>query len=85
MMFPLRFHYAFVTVPPYHRKERTTALQWSYADAQKDVSAQHLEAAAGQLTLRRDVIHIVDGIGQKKEEQGKSEGQILKVKEQNPK
>ena len=46
----------------------TTALQWSYADSQKDLSAKHLEAAAEHLTLRRDVIHIVDGIGQKKEE-----------------
>jgi len=63
----------------------TTALQWSYADSQKDVSAKHLEAAAEQLTLRRDVIHIVDGIGEKKEEPGTSEGQTSEAQEQKPK
>ncbi len=31
----------------------TTALQWSYAKAEQDVSPKHLEAAADQLTLRR--------------------------------
>jgi hypothetical protein len=44
-----------------------------------DVSPKHLESAAEQLTLRRDVIHIVDGIEQKKEEQ------ISEAQEQNPK
>ena len=63
----------------------TTALHWSYADAQTDVSAKHLEAAAEQLTLRRDVIHIVDGLGQKKEEQGTNEGPTSEAQEQNPK
>ncbi len=63
----------------------TTALQWSYADAQEDVSAKHLEAAAEQLTLRRDVIYIVDGTGQKKEEQVTSEGQTSEAKGRNPK
>jgi hypothetical protein len=63
----------------------TTALEWSYAEAQKDVSAKHLEAAAQQLTLRRDGIHMVDGMGQKKDEQGTSEGQTSESKEQNPK
>jgi AAA domain len=57
----------------------TTALEWSYVEAEIDVSPKHLEAAAEQLTLRRDVIHIVDGIKQKKEEQ------ILTTQEQNPK
>ena len=57
----------------------TTALEWSYGEVLKDVSPKHLEAAAEQLTLRRDVIHIVDGIEQKKEEQ------ISEAQEQNPK
>src|SRR5207244_5072870 len=34
----------------------TTALKWSYAQAETDVSPKHLEAAAEQLTLRRDKI-----------------------------
>src|SRR3989475_4969364 len=63
----------------------TTALECSYAEAQNDVSPKHLEAAAEQLTLRRDVIYVVDAIGQKKEDQGPSEGQTSEVKEQNPK
>jgi AAA domain len=57
----------------------TTALEWSYAQAEIDVSPKYLEAAAEQLTLRRDVIHIVDGIEQKKE------AQISGAQEQNPK
>jgi AAA domain len=40
----------------------TTALEWSYAEAQQDVSPKHLEAAAEQLTLRRDVMYLVDAI-----------------------
>ena len=38
----------------------TTALQWSYAKAQDDVSAKYLEAAAEQLTLQRDKIQVID-------------------------
>jgi hypothetical protein len=57
----------------------TTALERSYAEEQKDVSPKHLEAAAELLTLRRDVIHIVDGIEQKQAEQ------ISETQEQNPK
>ena len=41
----------------------TTALEWSYVEALQDVSPKHLEAAAEQLTLRRDVIYVVDTIG----------------------
>ncbi len=63
----------------------TTALEWSYAEALKDVSSKHLEAAAEQLTLRREVIYVVDAIGQKKEEQGPIEGQISETQGQNPK
>src|SRR6266700_2436550 len=38
----------------------TTALQWSYVKVQDDVSDKDLEAAAEQLTLRRDKIQIID-------------------------
>ena len=40
----------------------TTALEWSYAQGEKDVTPKHLEAAAEQLTLRRDVIYLIDAI-----------------------
>jgi hypothetical protein len=63
----------------------TTALEWSYAEALKDVSSKHLEAAAEHLTLRREMIYVVDAIGQKKGEQGPIEGQISETQEQNPK
>ena len=52
----------------------TMALQWSYAQAEVDVSPKHLEAAAEQLTLRRDKIHVFDALNLKKgEENGKPE------------
>src|SRR5947199_318211 len=38
----------------------TTALEWSYAQGEKDVNPKYLEAAAEQLTLRRDVMYLVD-------------------------
>lgn len=38
----------------------TTALKWSYAQAEADGNAKHLEAAAELLTLRRDSIQIID-------------------------
>lgn len=38
----------------------TTALQWSYAKGEVAVSSQHLEAAAEQLTVRRDAIQVID-------------------------
>jgi hypothetical protein len=38
----------------------TTALQWSYAQAEHDINPKHLETAAEQLTLRRDKIHLID-------------------------
>ena len=46
----------------------TTALEWSYMQGEINVRPNHLEAAAEQLTVRRDVIPIVDGIEQKKGE-----------------
>ena len=63
----------------------TTALEGSYAEAQKDVSPKHLEAAAEQLTLRRDAIHIIDARGLIEEDKGRSEGKTSEAKEPNPK
>ncbi len=47
----------------------TTALQWSYTKAEDDVSSEHLEAAAEQLTIRRDTIHVVDAENAKKQDE----------------
>src|SRR2546423_10629334 len=38
----------------------TTALRWSYAKGEADVTSKHLKAAAELLTLRRDTIQIID-------------------------
>lgn len=38
----------------------TTALRWSYAERQADVTSKHQKAAAELLTLRRDTIQIID-------------------------
>ena len=51
----------------------TTALQWSYAQAENDVSPKHLETAAEQLTLRRDKIHVVDAQNPKKEDESQKQ------------
>src|SRR5437764_10486354 len=51
----------------------TTALEWSYAQGEKDVSPKHLEAAAEQLTLRRDVMYLIDSVGRNEEHKGKNE------------
>ena len=52
----------------------TTALEWSYAQAEIDVSPKHLEAAAEQLTLRRDKIHVVDAQNLKKADEQEKQG-----------
>ncbi len=52
----------------------TMALEWSYAQGEKDVSPKHLEAGTEQLTLRRDLIHVIDTSGQKEEDQDRNEG-----------
>ncbi len=49
----------------------TTALEWSYAEGEKDVSPTHRKAAAELLTLRRDAIRVLDAPGQKEEEKDK--------------
>jgi hypothetical protein len=51
----------------------TTALQWSYTQAEDDVSPQHLEAAAEHLTLRRDKIQVVDAQHPKKEDESEKQ------------
>ena len=52
----------------------TTVLEWSYAQAQNDVSPKHFEAASEQLTLRRDVIYLVDAIERDEENKDRDEG-----------
>ncbi len=53
----------------------TTALKWSYAQRETDVTSKHLEAAAELLTLRRDRIQIIDAENNrlKEDEQEKQE------------
>ena len=52
----------------------TTALEWSYAQGEQDVSPKQLEAAAEQLTLRRDVIHLIEAVESHEQDQGRNEG-----------
>src|SRR5256884_225944 len=61
----------------------TTALKWSYAQAETDVSSKHLEAAAEQLTLRRDKIQVVDAENRMKE--NKEEKQETPEEQEKPK
>jgi hypothetical protein len=52
----------------------TTALKWSYAERQADVTSKHLKTAAELLTVRRENIRIVDAENNRlKEEQEKQE------------
>jgi hypothetical protein len=55
----------------------TTALKWSYAQRETDVTSHHLKAAAELLTLRRDTIQIIDAENNrfKEEEQKKQESE----------
>src|SRR5256714_5164371 len=55
----------------------TTALKWSYAQHEADVTSKHLKAAAELLTLRRDTIRIIDAENNrfKEEEQEKQESE----------
>ncbi len=48
-------------VMDYLMKLVTTALEWTAARGEADVSAQTLEAVAELLTLRRDAIRLIDG------------------------
>jgi hypothetical protein len=60
----------------------TTALQWSYLRAERDVNPTHLEAAAEALTLRRDTIHLIDADGGNQDANARKEGPSS---ESNPK
>ncbi len=51
----------------------TTALEWSYAQREKDVNPKHLKAAAEHLTLRRDTIRVIDAPGEIEEEKDKKQ------------
>ncbi|HYU73072.1 MAG TPA: hypothetical protein VEL31_10370 [Ktedonobacteraceae bacterium] len=51
----------------------TTALEWSYAEGEKDVNPKHLKAAAEHLTLLRDAIRVIDAQGQKEEEKDRKQ------------
>lgn len=75
----------------------TTALKWSYAERQPDVTSKHLKAAAELLTLRRDTIQIIDAANnrfkekaQEKQEPGeeqekpKPKGRKVKEPKQQP-
>src|SRR2546426_7011442 len=52
----------------------TTALEWSYAQGEKDVSPKMLEAAAEQFTLRRDVMYLIDASERNEEDKNRKEG-----------
>ena len=65
-------------------KQITTALEWSYAQAEIDVSPKHLEAAAEQLTLRRDKIHVVDVQNIKKADEQEKQGSREEPEEPKP-
>src|SRR5579864_2450742 len=51
----------------------TMSLEWSYAQGEKDVSPKHLEAAAEQLTFRRDVAYLIDSVQRNEEDKGHNE------------
>jgi hypothetical protein len=52
----------------------TTALEWSYAQGENDVSSKHLEAAAEQLTLRRDMMYLIDAVARNEDDKDQNEG-----------
>lgn len=51
----------------------TTALELSYAEAQKDVSPKHLQVAAESLTLRHDAIYLIDAVEGNQEDKDQNE------------
>jgi len=63
----------------------TTALRWSYAQAEVNVSPKHLEAAAEQLTLRRDKIHVIDVPNHKNEDENEKQESPEEPEEPKPK
>jgi hypothetical protein len=62
----------------------TTALQWSYAKGEADVSSQHLEAAAEQLTVRRDAIQVIDVQQTQKEDESEKQQTTEEAEELKP-
>ena len=62
----------------------TTALKWSYAQHEADVTSKHLKAAAELLTLRRDNIQIIDAENNRFKEE-KQEKQEPEEEQEKPK
>jgi len=66
----------------------TTALKWSYAQHEADVTSKHLKAAAELLTLRRDNIQIIDAennrLKEKEQEKPKPKGRKAKEPKKQP-
>ena len=44
----------------------TTALEWTYAEAKRDVTSQTLEAAAQLLMVQHKSVYVIDAPGAKK-------------------
>src|SRR5436305_3500131 len=63
----------------------TTALEWSYAQGEKAVSPKHLEAAAEQLTLRREVVYLIDAVQRNEEDKKEKQESPEKPEEPKPK
>jgi hypothetical protein len=63
----------------------TTALKWSYAERQADVTSNHLKAAAELLTLRRDNIQIIDAENNRLKEHGQEKTKPKGRKAKEPK
>ena len=62
----------------------TAALQWSYAQAEVDVSSKYLEAAAEQLTVRHDNIQVIDAHHPKKEDENEKQKSPEELDEPKP-
>ena len=62
----------------------TTALQWSSAKGEVAVRSQHLEAAAQQLTVRRDTIQVIDAQHPKKEDESEKQQSPEEPEEPKP-
>ena len=62
----------------------TTALKWSYAKGEVDVSSKHLEAAASQLTVRRDTIQVIDAHHPKQEDENEKQQSPEELEEPKP-
>jgi hypothetical protein len=59
----------------------TTALKWSYAQAESDVNSKHLDAAASLLTLRRDRIQVIDAENNRRKEDEQEKQEPLEEQE----